>query len=68
MVLLKGCRSSWIHFFHQYPFPEAKDLLSHPRAALTFYWVPLRRQVRIEGRWWRVAKQEADAYFATRTP
>src|SRR6185295_16335946 len=35
-------------------------------AAATFYWYPLHRQVRIEGRVEPVTEREADAYWATR--
>lgn len=35
-------------------------------AALTFYWEPLQRSVRVEGVAERVSDAEADAYFASR--
>lgn len=36
------------------------------RAALTFYWEPLQRSVRVEGPVERVSDAEAEAYFASR--
>ena len=38
-----------------------------PKAALTFYWKSLQRQVRVRGDVEPVSAQEADAYFASRS-
>lgn len=46
--------------------PKALALAAHPRAALTFYWGPLERQVRVQGQVERAADDEADACFAER--
>jgi pyridoxamine 5'-phosphate oxidase len=40
--------------------------MENPFAALCFYWIPLGRQLRIEGRVVRVGDAIADAYFASR--
>lgn len=45
---------------------KARDLAGHPHAALTFGWLELSRQVRIEGPVSLVSDAEADAYWATR--
>ena len=45
---------------------KGRDLAGHPHAALTFGWLELSRQVRIEGPVSLVAEAEADAYWATR--
>lgn len=45
---------------------KGKALLKRPIAALTWYWEPLRRQVRVQGTVEVVSDEEADVYFRTR--
>ena len=45
---------------------KGRALAANPYAALTFYWPPLDKQVRVEGDVERVSEADADAYFATR--
>jgi pyridoxamine 5'-phosphate oxidase len=66
MVLLKGCDAHGFAFYTNFRSPKAKSLLARPKAALTFYWEPLSRQVRIVGRVKPVSAEEADAYFRSR--
>ena len=66
MVLLKGADENGFVFFTGYGSRKGAELDANPRAALLFYWDPLGRQVRVEGRVERVTPAESDAYFATR--
>lgn len=66
VVLLKGWDRSGFVFFTDYGSRKAEELEGNPAAALLFWWPPLHRQVRIEGRAARVADAESDAYFASR--
>jgi pyridoxamine 5'-phosphate oxidase len=66
MVLLKGADDRGFLFFTHYPSRKGRELEANPRAALLFYWDPLGRQVRVEGRVERASAEESDAYFATR--
>lgn len=66
VVLLKGVDERGFVFFTSYESRKAKALEHGGVAALMFWWVPLSRQVRIEGQVERVSAQESDAYFATR--
>ena len=66
MVLLKGADENGFVFFTGYGSRKGAELDANPRAALLFYWDPLGRQVRVEGRVERVTPTESDAYFATR--
>jgi pyridoxamine 5'-phosphate oxidase len=66
MVLLKGADEDGFVFFTGYESRKGADLEANPRAALLFYWDPLGRQVRIEGRVERVSSDDSDSYFATR--
>jgi pyridoxamine 5'-phosphate oxidase len=66
MVLLKQADENGLVFFSHYPSRKGRELKENPQAALLFYWDPLGRQVRVEGRVERVPAEESDAYFATR--
>ena len=45
---------------------KAGELDSNPRAALVFYWEPLQRSVRVEGKVMRVGEEESLDYFKSR--
>jgi len=66
MVLLKGFDERGFVFYTNLTSAKARALRRTPRAALTLYWEPLRRQVRVQGEVTPVDDAEADAYFATR--
>jgi pyridoxamine 5'-phosphate oxidase len=66
MVLLKAFDERGFAFFTSYESRKGGELEANPRAALLFYWQPLGRQVRVEGRVERVEAAESDAYFASR--
>lgn len=38
----------------------------NPNVAVAFYWLPLRRSVRIEGSVEKLSREESKAYFASR--
>jgi pyridoxamine 5'-phosphate oxidase len=66
MVLLKGFGDRGLAFHTHYTSRKGRELEANPRAALLFHWVPLGRQVRVEGTVERLPEEESDAYFATR--
>lgn len=66
MVLLKDFDERGFVFYTNFESRKARSLRETPRAALTFYWERLRRQVRIQGDVRQVPDEEADVYFATR--
>jgi len=66
MVLLRGADAAGFSFFTNLESRKARELAANPHASLLFFWEPLHRQVRIEGRVERLPDAEADAYFATR--
>lgn len=47
---------------------KARDLAANPRAALTFYWQPLGRQVRVAGAVRLLDPEECAADFLRRSP
>ncbi|MBA2345902.1 MAG: pyridoxamine 5'-phosphate oxidase [Rubrobacter sp.] len=66
VVLLKGYDERGFVFYTNYEGRKAGDLEANPRCALLFYWGELERQVRVEGRAYRVSGEESDAYYASR--
>jgi pyridoxamine 5'-phosphate oxidase len=67
MVLLKGFDERGFVFYTNVDSAKGHELAAAPKAALTFYWKPLQRQVRARGTVEAVSKEEADAYFASRS-
>jgi pyridoxamine 5'-phosphate oxidase len=66
VVLLKGLDETGFLFFTNYGSRKGRDIAADARVALTFWWPPLERQVRVEGRAAPVDAETSDAYFATR--
>jgi pyridoxamine 5'-phosphate oxidase len=66
MVLLKGIDARGLAFYTNRDSRKARELAANPSAALVFWWGPIQRQVRFEGRVEGVEDAEADAYFASR--
>ncbi len=70
VVLLRGLETKGgaegLLFFSNYHSHKGHDLEGNPFACLNFFWGPLERQVRIEGRTEKLSAAESDAYFASR--
>ena len=66
IVLLKGFDERGFVFYSNYESPKGRDLAHNPRAALSFYWPQLERQVRISGLAERISREESRAYFDSR--
>lgn len=66
MVLAKGFDERGFKFHTGHGSRKGRELAETGRGALLFYWHPLGRQVRIEGRVERVADAESEEYFRTR--
>jgi pyridoxamine 5'-phosphate oxidase len=67
MVLLKGFDARGFVFYTNLDSVKGHELAGAAKAALTFYWKSLQRQVRLRGSVEPVTAAEADAYFATRS-
>lgn len=65
-VLLKGFDASGFVFYSNYQSRKARELSGNPRAALLFPWLPLNRQVTVEGTVSRVSREESERYFHSR--
>jgi pyridoxamine 5'-phosphate oxidase len=66
VVLLKGFDSRGVVFFTNYESRKARQLAENPRAALSFHWPWLERQVQIEGIVHKTSRAESAAYFEKR--
>jgi pyridoxamine 5'-phosphate oxidase len=66
IVLLRGLDRRGFVLYTNYDSHKGRDLAANPRAALVFHWVPMERQVRVEGAVERVSQEESAAYFRTR--
>lgn len=67
-VLLKGSSIEGFDFYTNYESRKAAEVESNPNVAAVFLWVPVRRQVRIEGTVSRLEGKISDDYFASRPP
>lgn len=66
VVLLKDFDARGFVFYTNLESRKGRELLGQPWASLCFFWQPLERQVRVEGRVERVSDAEADAYYQSR--
>ncbi|EAA03810.5 pyridoxine/pyridoxamine 5'-phosphate oxidase-like [Anopheles arabiensis] len=65
-VLLKDVTEEGFTFFTNYESRKADELAENPNVALAFYWLPLRRSVRIEGTAERISREASETYFHQR--
>lgn len=66
IVLLSSFDERGFVFHSNYESQKAIEMAANPWVALVFWWDPLGRQVRIEGRAEKTTAAESDAYFAGR--
>lgn len=65
-VLLKGYDERGFSFFTNYESRKAEEIDSNPAVSMCFVWLPIHRQIRIDGTATRLPEEESDAYFASR--
>lgn len=66
VVLLKDIEDGSFVFYTNYNSGKGQELAAHPFAAMTFNWLELQRQVRIEGKVERVDEEISTSYFQSR--
>jgi pyridoxamine 5'-phosphate oxidase len=66
VVLLRHVDERGFVFYTNLNSRKGQELLANPHAALCFHWMPLKKQVRVEGTAVMVSDEEADRYFASR--
>jgi len=65
-VLLKAFDEKGFVFFTNYGSRKSREIEENPSAALLFAWLPLERQVSIQGQATRISNAESLAYFMSR--
>lgn len=66
VLLCKGFHENKLIFYTNFMSQKGHELEENPFAAMNFLWLPLQRQVRIEGKISKVAESVSDEYFASR--
>ena len=66
VLLLKGIHNGQFVFYTNYKSAKGHEIDANPIVALTFLWLPLQRQIRIEGRIEKVEEALSDDYFHKR--
>lgn len=70
MVLVRSADERGFVFYTNFESRKGRELLRAGKgapAALCFWWPPLQKQVRVEGRAVPISDAEADAYWASRS-
>jgi pyridoxamine 5'-phosphate oxidase len=67
-LLLKGFELDGLVFYTNYQSRKAEDIEHESRVSVVFLWLPLHRQVRIEGSVVKLDAETSDRYFASRPP
>lgn len=66
VLLLKGIYGGDLVFFTNYNSAKGKEILDNSRVCMNFLWLPLQRQVRIEGVVKKVSAEVSEDYFHKR--
>jgi pyridoxamine 5'-phosphate oxidase len=66
MVLLKGYGPDGFKFYTNYSSRKGSELEDNPYVAMSFYWEPMKRCIRIEGRAEKLSTEESTEYFSSR--
>ncbi|HSY25533.1 MAG TPA: pyridoxamine 5'-phosphate oxidase [Polyangiaceae bacterium] len=63
VVFCRGVDAQGLRFFTNYESRKGREIAANPRAAATFFWPLLDRQVRVEGRVEKLPGADSDEYF-----
>lgn len=66
ILLIKGVDNGKFIFYTNYEGKKGADLAANPRAAMTFYYKELDRQIRIQGEIAKYDPSTSDEYFLSR--
>lgn len=66
VVLLKGIHGDQFNFYTNYNSSKGSEIELNDKVCLTFLWLPLQRQVRIEGTISKAPENLSDEYFHKR--
>lgn len=65
-VLMKSFDAEGFVFYSNAESRKGSEIVNEPRVSLLFVWLPLHRQIHIQGIARPVSRQESEAYFASR--
>lgn len=66
VVLLKGVEEDGFIFYTNYKSSKGQEIQENDKVSATFLWLPLQRQIRIEGTIIKINPDLSDAYFQKR--
>lgn len=66
MVLMKMYDQGGLTFFTNYKSRKGRELEENPNACALFYWVPLHRQIKVEGKVIKLPEEDSTRYFNSR--
>ena len=66
IVLLKGVEDDKFVFYTNYNSRKGEEMAENPNVALTFCWLSMQRQIRIEGKVSKISAETSTAYFQSR--
>lgn len=66
LVYLRDISENGFVFYTNYGSQKAGDIAENNKVALNFYWVELERQIRIQGKVFKVSEEMSDTYFNSR--
>lgn len=66
VVLLKGVHENQLFFYTNYNSAKGSEIALNDKVSMTFLWLPLQRQVRIEGTVSKVPDHYSEDYFHKR--
>jgi pyridoxamine 5'-phosphate oxidase len=66
VVLLKDFSEDGFVFFTNYNSAKGREISANAVGCMTFFWVDLERQVRIEGEINKISEESSDEYFWSR--
>ncbi|MCE1164524.1 MAG: pyridoxamine 5'-phosphate oxidase [Bacteroidetes bacterium] len=65
-LLMKGFDNFGFYFYTNYESRKGRELEENNQASILFFWSELERQVRIEGKVFKLSPEESYKYFRTR--
>ena len=66
VVLLKEVDEAGFYFYTNYSSRKGVNMAENPVAQMLFVWMPLHRQIRIEGTIERISRTRSEEYFYSR--
>lgn len=66
VMLLRDFDENGFVFYTNYNSRKGKEILENPYTSITFFWIELERQIRIEGKIEKQSPEESDSYFNSR--